>query len=54
MKNIRWQPSVEELEEMDDFDLAKHAREEAEFLLNQKQTAVARLLMELAERVYIR
>ena len=50
---IRWQPSAEELEEMDSYDLCMHARKEAALLMEQKQTAVPRLLLELATRVYI-
>jgi hypothetical protein len=53
MKNIREHPTAQELAEMDGFELARYARRERDAYVEQKQTAAARLLDELADRVYI-
>lgn len=50
-RESRYQPSVEELSNMSTDVLALLAKAEAKALLNQKQTAVARLLDELASRL---
>lgn len=52
MRNVREHPRPEDLEEMANPELSKYAIREAQFLLDQKQTAVARLLLELADRLH--
>ena len=51
IRNTRHQPDKAELRQMTDAELKKHAKKEAKLLTGQKQTAVPRLLNELARRM---
>lgn len=50
-KSVRTHPTEWELERMSDVDLRAYAASEAEYLSDQKQTAVPRLLRELIRRL---
>lgn len=50
-KNTRTHPSSEELADMSNRKLVRYARQEADALMEQKQTAVPRLLLELSRRL---
>jgi len=51
VRNSRTHPTEMQLRRMSNDELASYAKREAEYLTDQKQTAVPRLLHELAIRV---
>ena len=51
MKDTRTHPTTEELSVMSDTALIRYAKAEAQHLMDQKQTAVPRLLDELIYRL---